>query len=190
MSKKRKVEKIKDIEIGNYYYIPIIFKAKYQLVLKLAIIYFNLCIAGQGYIFLIYKPIYKMNLTNERFFLAFILLLFVTFVLYLDIDFIHSSILHRQYVELNFKGIIVKKLFTKKIIMYSEVYTIDLYTYKMAEIIRFICEKDLDSGLNVFSIFLGRGVGLSCVKINRRKYTNIDISRLMSTVRKNIKTNC
>jgi len=190
--KKRKIEKIplekiKEIERGNYYNLPIIFKAKYQSILLFAIAYLNLCALGVGCFLLNYVPITNIDFSKESIIVAIFCFMFLAIILFLDIDFIHSAILRRQYVKMNLEGIVIKKLFTKKIIKWSEIYTIDIYTYRMAETIRFIRKKDLDSGLKVFFMDTESSGAVFGMKINRRKYSNIDVNRMMSTVRNNIK---
>lgn len=166
---------------ANIYKLPIRFFVKYHLMNKIAILYFNFCIVGIYYLFLFYKPISKQDLEPELMLMAAIILIFTYLVLILDIDFIHSAILHKQYIEVNRDEIMIKKLFKKMFLEWNDIYLVDLYTFRMSKVIRITRFKY--GNLNKYLIFIGKAFGLFYVGINVRKYSNIDIGKFMNTVK-------
>lgn len=168
----------------NIYKMPIRFYPKYHISLIIPIVYFNLCTIALD-VFLFYEFITEnMNIEDIIAILAISLLLYL-YVLYLDIDLVNSLILKRQYVEINYEGIIIKKLFKKIVLKWNEIYEVERYSYKVTDAIRISREKDIM--INKYLRIFGRWFGLFYIEINNSKYKNVDINKFIYTVGRHMK---
>lgn len=165
---------------ANRYHLPIKFNVKYQPFYIAIIIYFNLCIAAAWYLFLFYKPISTDDIKSGLLLPIILIGVFSCLVLILNIDFIHSALLHSQFVEISHVGITVKKLFRKIELKWNEIYLVDLNTFRMAKVIRITEKKHKDVGKFLFAI--GKGFGFYYIGINQRKYSTIDINKFINTI--------
>ncbi|UZQ49211.1 hypothetical protein [Clostridium kluyveri] len=100
--------------------------------------------------------------------------------MYLDLDLISSIILNKQYVEINYDGIIIKKLFKEIKLKWDEIYIAEMYSLRMANTIRITREKDLR--VNKYLRIFGTWFGLFYIDINHNKYKNIDIRKFINTI--------
>jgi hypothetical protein len=158
---------------------PIRFCPKYNITYKIVIAYFNLCTIALD-IFLFYELIIEhINIRDISIILAITLPLYL-YVLYLDADLVDSVILKRQYVEINYDGIIIKKLFKEIVMNWNEIYEVELHSYRGTNTIRISRKKDIM--INKYLRVLGRWFGLFYIEINNSKYKNIDINKFIDTV--------
>lgn len=157
---------------NNIYHIPIKFNPKYQLILIITTIYLNIFVIF-SYSILFQKDILLVLVMP-------IILLPLFFTLYLDLDLISSIILNKQYVEINYDGIIIKKLFKEIKLKWDEIYIAEMYSLRMANTIRITREKDLR--VNKYLRIFGTWFGLFYIDINHNKYKNIDIRKFINTI--------
>lgn len=157
---------------NNIYHMPIRFNPKYQIILIIVTIYLN--------VFTIF--IYSILFQKDIFLVIVmpIMLLPLLFTLYLDLDLISSIIPNKQYVEINYDGIIIKKLFKEIKLKWDEIYIAEMYSFRLADTIRITREKDLR--INKYLRIFGTWFGLFYVDINHRKYKNIDIRKFINTI--------
>ncbi|WP_160672938.1 hypothetical protein [Clostridium sp. C8-1-8] len=162
----------------NKYNMPIRFFPKYNITYKIVIAYFNLCTIALD-IFLFYELIIEhMNIRDILIILAITLPLHL-YVTYLDADLVGSIILKRQYVEINYDGIIIKKLSKEIIIKWAEIFEVECHSYRGTDSIRISRKKDI--AINKYLRVLGRWLGLFYIEINNSKYKNIDINKFIDT---------
>jgi hypothetical protein len=120
------------------------------------------------------------DIKSELLLLIILTGVFSFLVLILNIDFIHSTLFHGQFVEISHGGITVKKLFRKIELKWNEIYLVDLNTFRMAKVIRITKKKHKDVGK--FLLAIGKGFGFFYIGINQRKYSNIDINKFINTI--------
>lgn len=150
-----------------------------NITFTIAIIYLNLCTITLD-VFLFYEFITKyMNVRDILIILAITLFLHL-YVLYLDIDLVNAFILQRQYVEINYEGIIIKRLIKEIVLKWSEIYEVERYSYRGTSTIRISREKDII--INKYLRTFGRWFGLFYMEINNNKYKNVDIDRFINTI--------
>jgi hypothetical protein len=171
---------------GSIYNMPIRFYPKYHITFKIAIVYFNLCTISLD-ISLFYEFITEhMNIRDILIILAITFFLYL-YVLYLDIDLVNSLILRSQYVEINYEGIIIKKLFKEIVMKWNEIYEVDRHSYRGTNAIRISRKKDIM--INKYLRIFGRWFGLFYIEINNSKYKNVDINKFINTVEGYMKKN-
>ena len=170
---------------GNKYHIPIRFNPKYGILMIFTIIYFNLCIFAYDYLVLFYKPIIKSKDIRDMLLILVIMMIFSLLILYINVDIIHSLILKRQYVEINHEGIIIKRLFRKIVLKWSDIYVVEKYSFRMAYTIRITRKKDIM--INIYLRTFGTWFGLFYIDIKNQKYKNIDIIKFLNTIEKYIR---
>lgn len=169
----------------NKYPIPVRFNPKYRILMVFTIIYFNLCVFAYDYLFLFYKPIIKSKDIKGMLLILVIMTTFSLLILYINVDIIHSLILKRQYVEINHEGIIIKRLFRKIVLEWSEIYVVEKYSFRMAHTIRISRRKDVM--INRYLRTFGTWFGLFYIDIKNQKYKNIDIIKFINTIEKYIR---
>lgn len=165
----------------NMYHGKIKFIPKYCIIYIISIIYLNLLVFAFDYLFFFYKKGIMNDLLNINFGVLVVLfmVLFTLYVLYLAIDLIHSIISNGQYVEINFEGIIIKKLFKEIALSWDEIHTVEIHYFRLAKTIRISLKKDLR--INRFVRIFGTWFGLFYIDINTFKYNNINIQKFINT---------
>lgn len=166
---------------NNIYRIPIKFNPKYRVIYIISIIYLNLLAIAFDYMFLFYKGFMKSLNINDVLLILPLIFLFSFYVLYLTIDLIHSIILNKQYVEISYDGIIIKKLFKEVTLKWNEIQAVEMYSFRLANTIRMLLEKDLR--INKYLRTFGTWFGLFYVDISNFKYKTIDIEKFINTAR-------
>lgn len=110
-----------------------------------------------------------------------LIFLFSFYALYLTIDLIHSIILNKQYVEISYDGIIIKKLFKEVTLKWNEIQAVEMYSFRLANTIRILLKKDLR--INKYLRTFGTWFGLFYVDISNFKYKTIDIEKFINAAR-------
>lgn len=165
---------------NNTYSMPVKFNPKNHVMFIIQVIYFNLGAFAFDYIFLFYKGFMKNLGKNTVLLIVPLIFLFSFYALYLTIDLVDSVTLNKQYVEINYDGIVIKKLFKKVILKWEEIYSVEMYSFRMANTIRITLEKDLR--INKYLRTFGTWFGLFYVDINNFRYKNINIEKFINTV--------
>lgn len=135
----------KNISNINIYHGKIKFNTKFNAIYIISIIYLTLFAFAFDYLLFFYKKGIMNDLLNINCggLLVLFMVLFTLYVLYLDIDLIHSIVLIGQYVEINCDGIIIKKLFKVIILRWDEIHTVEIHHFKLAKTIRISLKRDL-----------------------------------------------
>jgi hypothetical protein len=111
----------------DIYHIPIRFYNKYSILLIASVTYFNLCIITFICFLFFYKSSTQIVNNNEMLGILLLTSPLYLYVLYLDTDLIHSIILKRQYVEIDYDGIKIKKLFNEIVLGWNELFGVEAY---------------------------------------------------------------
>jgi hypothetical protein len=168
---KYKVEK-------NSYRIPTKVIPECRISYIVVIIYLNLVMITADYF---YKGFLTDMSINDILLIFPLLLIGSFYTLYLAIDLIHSVILKKQYFEINYDGIIIKRLFRKITLKWNEIYSVEKHSIRAADSIRISLEKDLK--INKYLRTLGTWFGLFYIDINNFKYKNINIEKFLNAVK-------
>jgi hypothetical protein len=174
------MHKNKSKKNNNTYSMPVKFNPKNHIMFIIQVIYLNLGAFAFDYIFLFYKGFMRNLDINTVLLIVPLIFLFSFYALYLTIDLIDSVFLNKQYGEINYDGIVIKKLFKKVTLKWEEIYSVERYLFRMANTIRITLEKDIRK--NKYLRTFGTWFGLFYVDINNFRYKNIDIKKFINTV--------
>lgn len=170
----------------NKYNVPIRFYPKYHISSIIVIVCLNLLNIILD-VFLFWDLITKHTNIVEVLIILSMTLFSRLYALYLNIDLVNALILKRQYVEINYKGIIIKKLTKEIVLKWSEMYEVEHYLYRGTGAIRISREKDMI--INKYLRTFGRWFGLFYIEIKNSKYKNVDINKFINTIEMYMKKN-
>lgn len=163
------------------YHIPIRFYAEYNFVLVASAIFLSLSVIAPNFLIFSHP---NVNI-HEKIAISTMMLPLYLYALYIDADLINSFVLKKQYVEINFDGIIIKKLFKDLVIRWDDIFGAETYSFRNFESIRLTRMKD--AAVDPFPSIFGGAFAKIHVDIPSRKYRNIDSRKFINTIGKHLK---